>query len=53
LKRGVNTPFLVSFRREHVRAAVTAVLISDQAAFITGQHFTVDGGVMKKMIYLV
>jgi hypothetical protein len=44
--------FALSFRRGQVRAAVTAFLVSDQFTFITGQHFTADGGVMKEMIYL-
>jgi hypothetical protein len=45
--------FEVSSRLGHVGAAVTDSLISDQAAFITGQHFTVDGGITKKMIYVL
>ena len=32
-------------------AALTAFLLSDQAGFITGQEFVVDGGMTKKMIY--
>ena len=32
-------------------AAMAAFLISDQAEFITGQSFIVDGGMTKKMIY--
>jgi len=33
-------------------AALVAFLISDEAGFITGQNFPVDGGMTKKMIYL-
>jgi len=33
-------------------AALVAFLISDEAGFITGQNFAVDGGMTKKMIYL-
>ena len=29
-----------------------AFLISDEAGFITGQNFVVDGGMTKKMIYV-
>jgi NAD(P)-dependent dehydrogenase (short-subunit alcohol dehydrogenase family) len=32
-------------------AALVAFLISEEAAFITGQNFVVDGGMTKKMIY--
>jgi len=32
-------------------AALVAFLISDEAGFITGQNFVVDGGMTKKMIY--
>ncbi len=32
-------------------AALAAFLISDEAAFITGQNFIVDGGMMVKMYY--
>lgn len=32
-------------------AAVTKFLLSDDTGFITGQNFTVDGGITKKMIY--
>lgn len=32
-------------------AALTAFLLSDQAGFITGQQFVVDGGMTRKMIY--
>ena len=32
--------------------ALIAFLISDQAGFITGQNFVVDGGMTRKMIYL-
>lgn len=32
-------------------AALVAFLASQEAGFITGQHFTVDGGMSKKMIY--
>ena len=32
-------------------AALVAYLISDAAAFVTGQNFVVDGGMTKKMIY--
>ena len=33
-------------------AALVAFLISDEAGFITGQNFVVDGGMTKKMIYV-
>ena len=33
-------------------AALTAFLLSDEAGFITGQNFVVDGGMTRKMIYL-
>lgn len=33
-------------------AALTAYLLSDEAGFITGQSFVVDGGMTKKMIYV-
>jgi len=33
-------------------AALAAFLISDQAGFITGQNFIVDGGMVRKMIYI-
>jgi len=32
-------------------AALAAFLLSDEAGFITGQSFVVDGGITKKMIY--
>lgn len=32
-------------------ASLTAYLLSDEAGFITGQNFTADGGMTKKMIY--
>lgn len=32
-------------------AALVAFLISEEAGFITGQNFVVDGGITKKMIY--
>ena len=32
-------------------AALVAFLISDQAGFITGQNFVVDGGMTRKMMY--
>jgi NAD(P)-dependent dehydrogenase (short-subunit alcohol dehydrogenase family) len=32
-------------------AALAAFLLSDEAAFITGQNFVVDGGMTRKMIY--
>jgi NAD(P)-dependent dehydrogenase (short-subunit alcohol dehydrogenase family) len=33
-------------------AALVAFLISDEAGFITGQNFAVDGGMTRKMIYV-
>jgi len=33
-------------------AAMVAFLISDQAGFITGQNYVVDGGMTRKMIYV-
>ena len=33
-------------------ATLTAFLLSDEAGFITGQNFVVDGGMTQKMIYL-
>ncbi len=33
-------------------ASLTAFLLSEEAAFITGQNFVVDGGMTRKMIYL-
>ena len=33
-------------------ASLAAFLISDQAAFITGQNYTIDGGMTRKMIYV-
>ena len=33
-------------------ATLTAFLLSDEAGFITGQNFVVDGGMTRKMIYL-
>jgi NAD(P)-dependent dehydrogenase (short-subunit alcohol dehydrogenase family) len=33
-------------------AAMVAYLLSEEAAFITGQSFVVDGGMTKKMIYV-
>lgn len=33
-------------------AALVAFLISDEAGFITGQNYVVDGGMTKKMIYV-
>jgi len=33
-------------------AALVAYLLSEEAAFITGQSFVVDGGMTKKMIYV-
>jgi hypothetical protein len=44
--------FEVSFRRRHVRAAMTAFLISDQTALTAGQDLTVEGGMTRKMIYV-
>ncbi len=32
-------------------AAAILYLASDQAGFVTGQEFVVDGGMSKKMIY--
>jgi NAD(P)-dependent dehydrogenase (short-subunit alcohol dehydrogenase family) len=37
--------------RDEDIAALVAYLLSDAAAFITGQNFVVDGGMTKKMIY--
>jgi NAD(P)-dependent dehydrogenase (short-subunit alcohol dehydrogenase family) len=33
-------------------AALVAYLISDAAAFVTGQNFVIDGGMTRKMIYV-
>jgi hypothetical protein len=33
-------------------AALVAYLVSDEAAFVTGQNFVIDGGMTKKMIYV-
>ena len=33
-------------------AAIVAYLLSDEAGFVTGQNFVVDGGMTRKMIYL-
>ena len=33
-------------------AAIVAYLLSDEAGFITGQNFVVDGGMTRKMIYV-
>ncbi|MBN2753973.1 MAG: SDR family oxidoreductase, partial [Candidatus Goldbacteria bacterium] len=33
-------------------AQLALYLVSDKAGFITGQNFTVDGGMTKKMIYV-
>jgi NAD(P)-dependent dehydrogenase (short-subunit alcohol dehydrogenase family) len=38
--------------RDEDVAALVGFLISDQAGFITGQNFVVDGGMTKKMIYV-
>ena len=32
-------------------ATLVAYLASDKAGFITGQHFVVDGGMTRRMIY--
>lgn len=32
-------------------AALAAYLVSDEAGFVTGQSFTIDGGMTRKMIY--
>ncbi|RAR61594.1 hypothetical protein BCL93_105195 [Onishia taeanensis] len=32
-------------------ASMAAFLLSDEAGFITGQNFVVDGGMTRKMIY--
>ena len=32
--------------------ALIAFLVSDEAGFITGQNFVVDGGMTRKMIYV-
>jgi NAD(P)-dependent dehydrogenase (short-subunit alcohol dehydrogenase family) len=37
--------------RPHDIAALAAFLLSDDAGFITGQNFVVDGGMTRKMIY--
>ena len=33
-------------------AGIVAYLLSDAAGFVTGQHFVVDGGMTRKMIYV-
>ena len=33
-------------------AALVAYLVSDEAAFVTGQNFVIDGGMTRKMIYV-
>jgi NAD(P)-dependent dehydrogenase (short-subunit alcohol dehydrogenase family) len=33
-------------------AGMVAYLISDDAGFVTGQNFVVDGGMTRKMIYV-
>jgi NAD(P)-dependent dehydrogenase (short-subunit alcohol dehydrogenase family) len=33
-------------------AALVAWLLGDNAGFVTGQEFVVDGGMTRKMIYL-
>ncbi len=33
-------------------AALVAYLVSDEAAFVTGQNFVIDGGMTKQMIYV-
>lgn len=38
--------------RPHDIAAVTAFLLSEDAAFITGQNIVVDGGMVRKLAYL-
>jgi NAD(P)-dependent dehydrogenase (short-subunit alcohol dehydrogenase family) len=63
-KKGNRGPFLDLRLIDHAQhpvgrvgkpediAALAAFLLSDQAAFITGRIFIVDGGMARKMIYV-
>jgi NAD(P)-dependent dehydrogenase (short-subunit alcohol dehydrogenase family) len=33
-------------------AGLCAWLLSDEAGFVTGQNFAIDGGMMRRMIYI-